>query len=188
MVFWLVFAALPTAILAATVLLVQIPANADQALPFLLIGGITIFFVAICLVVLVFRRLGLHDPTKPLGLPEGSIRAFIALSLILLFFMMSVFLYFDLARPATSRAMDLTPEQLAAIPGEQIVGSTSRTLPDGATVYDVDRRLTTAASEDIARQIVTTISTLVVAISSFYFGSTVVQSERRREGGEVTPS
>lgn len=174
------FALLPTVILGATVGLVQVPTFPDQSLPLLLIGGITIFLVVICLVVLVFRRLDLHDESKPLGLPEGSIRAFIALSLILLFFMMSVFLYFDLARPARSVATDLTPDQLAAIPGEQIIGSTKKTI-DGNVLYDVERRIASGASEDIARQIVTTISTLVVAISAFYFGATVAQSERGRQ-------
>jgi len=86
-------------------------------------------------VAVFFHGLQLNDKTEALGLPRGSIRAFIAIALILIFAIMSIYLY---------TAM-----------------STGKGTP---------------ASADLAKQLVTTVSTLVVAISAFYFGSNSVQT------------
>src|SRR3954465_3810570 len=54
-------------------------------LPILAIFGIMILFGALALISTLFARLDLSDSTQAFGLPEGSIRAAIALSLIVLF-------------------------------------------------------------------------------------------------------
>src|SRR6266540_1456475 len=88
--------------------------------------------------VLIFTRLGLTNPAFALGLPDGSIRAVIALILILVFFVIALYIYISVANPAAG----------AAPPSQDAI--------------------------KLAQQILTTLSTLVVAISAFYFGATSV--------------
>lgn len=140
------------------------------SLPILLIGGIVMFLVALCLVVIVFQRLGLASTNYALGLPEGSIRAFIALALILLFFMMGVYLYTGISEQGGEVITGLTTQQAAEIPDERVAFRVTR-----GGVVDVHLHPASAAGEDVARQMITTMSTLVVAIAAFYFGTSAVQ-------------
>lgn len=154
----------------------------DYALPFLLIGGIVTFLVAISLVVVVFKQLGLTSATAALGLPEGSIRAFIALSLILLFFIIAVFLYLDLARPRFETLRGLSEDERDRIMAERPESVVAIRIDDQATPPKFDIKLTSGGgqtAQDVAKQTLTTVITLVVAIASFYFGSTAVAQAQR---------
>jgi hypothetical protein len=62
-------------------------------LPALAILGIMLLFGTLALVAMFFRQMGLTDASQPLALPEGSIRAAIALSLIVLFSIISIMLF-----------------------------------------------------------------------------------------------
>jgi len=62
-------------------------------LPFLVILGIMALFATLAVVALTFSIAGLSDETQALGLPEGSVRAVIALSLIVIFAIFSIYLY-----------------------------------------------------------------------------------------------
>src|SRR5262249_19221235 len=59
-------------------------------LPILAIFGIMILFGALALVATLFARLNLSDPRQALGLPKGSIRAAIALALVVLFAIIAI--------------------------------------------------------------------------------------------------
>ena len=63
------------------------------SLSLLAIGGVIVLILLLTVVATIFSVLGLTDKTQAMGLPEGSIRAVIALSLIVLFAILSVFLY-----------------------------------------------------------------------------------------------
>lgn len=62
-------------------------------LPILAILGICILFGAVALVAVIFAQFKLSDTTQALALPEGSIRATIALSLIVLFAIIAIMLH-----------------------------------------------------------------------------------------------
>lgn len=154
------------------------------ALPLLFIGGIFLLFVALAIVVVVFKRLDLQDSGKALGLPEGTVRAFIALSLILLFFMMAVFLFIRISENQRPLLEGLTAAERDGIPADQISFALER--EDGT--FDVYLVANNQAGEDIAKQLLTTVSTLVVAIAAFYFGANSVQTAYRTgesHGGET---
>lgn len=68
-------------------------------LPILAIFGIMILLGALALISTLFARLGLASISDALALPPGSIRAVIALSLIVLFALISVMLVQSLGRP-----------------------------------------------------------------------------------------
>jgi hypothetical protein len=90
-----------------------------------------------------FALLGLADPQQALGLPEGSIRAMIALFLIMIFVTFGLYLF-------------------------RAIASGTATNQDAV---------------DVAKQLITTVGTLVVAVAGFYFGSRAVQVAR----GVATP-
>ena len=66
-------------------------------LPLLVIVGVMALFATLALVAVTFSLAGLDDATQPLGLPEGSVRAAIALSLILIFAIISIYFYTSIA-------------------------------------------------------------------------------------------
>ena len=71
--------------------------EATIRLPSLVLIGIMALFATLALVALTFSVAGLTDPSQALGLPEGSVRAAIALSLIVIFSITSFYLYASLA-------------------------------------------------------------------------------------------
>ncbi len=125
----------------------------QYALPVILIAGLIGLLAVLASVVAVFRRFNLVSGSFPLGLPEGSIQAVIALGLILIFAIIGVYLH-------------------GSAGGEQ--------------------------KEEIGTQLLTTVSTLVVAVAGFYFGSKTTKEaadsavrardgrDANRENGEPT--
>jgi hypothetical protein len=65
----------------------------ERTLPAALITGVIALIIALAGLILLLNLLGLSDKRAALGMPEGSVRAVIALMLILLFSIMAVFLY-----------------------------------------------------------------------------------------------
>jgi TRAP-type C4-dicarboxylate transport system permease small subunit len=68
-------------------------------LPLLAIFGIMILFGSLALTSTLFARLKLHNAKEALGLPSGSVRATIALSLIVLFAIIAIMLHQSVAEP-----------------------------------------------------------------------------------------
>lgn len=99
-------------------------------LPILAIFGIMILFGALALISTLFARLNLDDRAEALALPPGSVRAAIALSLIVLFALISVMLYQTLAQ--TYKIEDLSAEEKASLvkePANQVVAVIPRLCP-----------------------------------------------------------
>jgi hypothetical protein len=143
-------------------------------------------FVVVALMIVLFlmavgfSRLGLSDPQQALGLPEGSIRAMIALFLIMVFITFGLYLYRTAAGFSLYTLPCLTGSQVDAY-GKQIISKYQDEACKGSNspYYDITiSLLPDQAGVDLAKQLMTTIGTLVVAISSFYFGSRAVQVSR----------
>lgn len=77
----------------------KIGAHPIVGLPILAVFGIMILFGALALISTLFARLYLSDASQALALPEGSIRAAIALALIVLFAIISIMLYQSISKP-----------------------------------------------------------------------------------------
>ena len=142
----------------------------------LLIAGTVFLVVCLAILVAIIKTLGLQQEKQPLGLPQGSIRAIIAIFLILIFAVMAVFLYTNTALPATYKSIGITQEQLNKIPPDQILSQ--QPSSENKTLFDVERKVgKSTASEDIAKQVTTAMITLITAISAFYFGSKSATTE-----------
>jgi hypothetical protein len=99
--------------------------------------GLSVLVLMLFIMAAGFKVLGLDDSNQAVGLPAGTIRAMIALLLILIWAIVSIFLFTSI-------------------------------VPLNST--------TNADSIKLGQQFYTTMSTLVVAISAFYFGSSSVRS------------
>ena len=154
----------------------------ENNLPILLISGTLAFVLSLALLVIVISALGLADPGHALALPEGSIRAVIALLLILLFFISAVFLYSNGRRIEVKTLDSVSQATLDAIPPDEVAGvQPSEANKDRFVVL---RRLDTSASDDLATQLLTTIATLAVAVAAFYFGANSVLAARGGAAGD----
>jgi hypothetical protein len=133
-----------------------------------------------------------------MGLPEGSIRAVIALSLIVLFAILSVFLYEGVSKGSLV-VNNLVPEtlrmQLVRDHAAQEVQSVLLKEKDGITplkggadgkenLYDVSYRITNTTADDFAKQMLVLLGTLMTAVTSFYLGAGTATSAAKA-GGEA---
>jgi hypothetical protein len=64
--------------------------------------GVGILLVLLTIVTIVFARLDLADPKQALGLPEGTVRALMALILLLVFIICGLWLFYTVAFPPTN--------------------------------------------------------------------------------------
>jgi hypothetical protein len=177
------------------------PQDASQQgvglLPLLAIGGVVMLIIMLTVVAMIFSILGLTNKEQAMGLPEGSIRAVIALSLIVLFAILSVFLYQGVSMSGPLNTVEnLTDEariqfirdhatardiQSAVAKdkktGEELVvkdkDGKPLSNPDGTPkyLYNVSYRSANATSDDFAKQLLVLLGTLMAAITSFYLGA-----------------
>jgi hypothetical protein len=165
-------------------LLTKLAKDGSGSLALLAIGGVVVLILLLTAVAMIFQVLGLTNKDQAMGLPEGSIRAVIALSLIVLFAILSVFLYLGISNgplntveriTETQRmeffqnhatARDVQSKALTDDKGESIKNA------DGKALYNVSYRSTnTANSDDFAKQMLVLLGTLMTAVTSFYLGA-----------------
>jgi hypothetical protein len=156
----------------------RLAANATLGLPVLAIFGIMILFGALALVATLFQRLNLANPNQALALPEGSIRAAIALSLIVLFAIISIMLYRSMSEPYVVKGLTLV-ERKALIDkaSDRMMASIEEPCPKAACVPE-DQRFTlhlrpppAQESTDLAKQLLILVGTLMTSVTSFYFAT-----------------
>lgn len=148
-------------------------------LPLLVITGVLVLLVGLALISVAFALLKLSDQSEALALPQGSIRAVLALALVLIFAILTVFLYSDLAAQPPGKLSSisgLTSVQAKSLSSTVKVVSelaeqkaTDDKSPATFTVYF--REAKNPAAEDFAKQVLVMIGTLVTSVTSFYFGS-----------------
>jgi hypothetical protein len=164
-------------------------------LPLLIISGVMMLLVTLALTAFVFSGVELTDRTQALGLPEGSVRSVIALSLVLLFAILSVYLYSNMAsRGKIFEAKGLTQDASTQLKQQLMPGQfifEQQAGAGAAATFTVQyREAPNPASDDFAKQLLVLIGTLVTAVSSFYFGSKTAiasQSGTDKAGGGATP-
>jgi hypothetical protein len=164
----------------------------ETSLPLLAIGGVIMLIGVLTVVAIIFSILGLADEGQAMGLPEGSIRAVIALSLIVLFAILAVFLYEGVSGTSgpVNTVENLSDAERAAFLRDH---ATARDLqavlvkdkegqplknPDGTPkyVYNVTYRSANLTSDDFAKQLLVLLGTLMTAITSFYLGAGMATS------------
>lgn len=148
----------------------------EAALSLVFVATVVVLILVMCTLSIVFRRLEVYDPGQAMGLPRGSVRAVIALLLIMLFFISAIFLFNSTKNGDSAESRTLTgisEDRFNELATEDIQSAVQRQDGD-QTVYDVTRTANTNTSNDIAKQLVTTVATLVTAVAAFYFGANSV--------------
>ena len=100
----------------------QLPNTAEIQIAASIILGVGLLLVLLLIMSSGFAMLNLSDPKEALGLPEGSIRALIALILILIFIMMGLFLYRTVADGKIVSLPPMSLSQVSKLPKDNIVG------------------------------------------------------------------
>lgn len=125
----------------------------------MILGSATLL-ATFAFVAVVFSALKMENKQQALGLPEGSVRAIIAFSLIIIFVIMSVYL-FNSIEPRT-----LKIENASYFDGSAFIYANGTAyIPKDPSNDQVN----------IANNLVTTVGTLVVALAGFYFGTRAVE-------------
>ncbi len=165
-------------------------------LPILTIFGVMILFGALALVSTLFARLELSDRSQALALPEGSIRAAIALALIVLFAIISIMLYQSSSKPEVIEIKGLSEAAMSGMtqnPANRVVAivpdSCAKPSPPDEDCKDkrftIHIRLAPAQeATDLAKQLLILIGTLMTSVTSFYFASRANEPKPKSESPE----
>jgi hypothetical protein len=109
-------------------------ANSDKseiAMALVIVIALATLMILLFIVSSSFSFLGLSDSKQALGLPEGSIRAVIALVLILIFIIFGLYLFRLVSTGFYSQALNgLTTEELSKLKGRMLFISPSKTPAD----------------------------------------------------------
>jgi hypothetical protein len=142
-------------------------------LPTLALGGVLVLLAALLVFTTLMNVVGLSDKTQALGLPEGSVRAIIALALVGLFAILaSAFL-----SPVENREQNgLNAAAVASFRAEhpeiKEIMQTNDPKPEASAEQTYTLRYPiTKAIDDFSKQMMTLIGTLMTAVISFYFGA-----------------
>jgi IPT/TIG domain-containing protein len=128
-----------------------------------------------------------------LGLPEGSIRAFLTIGLLVLVAVFGTFIYFESGKSATYTIVRAdvpvaSPEELAAL--IKSVGDKFIVIPKGKTA-DVVSSTPDTTRADVAKQLLTMIATALTTVIGFYFGTSAATAGAAAAsgagGGSVAP-
>jgi hypothetical protein len=146
----------------------DIHTSPEIALTLLLVMAVVILLITIAGFVALLQRLGIIVDGQPLGLPEGSVRAIIALSLVLIFAIMAVFIFYQTKNPTTYVSSGVSSDQLSILPKDEVV----QMVKDPAGTFTVTLAHNTSTfGQQLGQQLVTLLGTLVTAIAAFYFGA-----------------
>lgn len=183
-------------------------------LPVLAVWGVITLLLFLTIMGVVFKNLGLAHSNEALALPSGSIRAVIALSLIVIFIISFIYLNETFVHPSLVVSKGITLDQVHTMQasGATIVRIdletpnmnpnpayvvTTTPVPNSTSAvpaatsnqtYDVwTASPTNQASQDLAKQVITLVGTLMASIASFYFGTKAVEgTQQATKGPEVT--
>ena len=157
--------------------------QAEILLTLLVIAGLVILLAALGGLVALLSGFGMHDRREALGLPQGSIRAVIALSLILIFAMISVFLV-GAMRGETAKSIGMTQTQITELGPDRVIKIEPG--PSEGTFNVETLTPPSDMSQQLSQQLLTILGTLVTALVAFYFGQhsvTTAASIMKNAGG-----
>jgi len=140
--------------------------------------GLALIVVLVAGLAIVYSLLGVKDASQPLAFPEGSVRALIALSLLLIFVCLATFLYKGTAGPdltLAGKATNLSSAQVDELRKDFVVVAETGTSAGTFTVSYYNH-LRSKEADDLGKQIITTLATVFVSVVSFYFGSSTASS------------
>jgi hypothetical protein len=162
------------------IILVNLPEwlrSSSQTIVVLLVAGLVAVALLLYLGTMIMRTAGLTTKKEALGMPEGSIRALIAMSLILMFAIIGVTILYSGMGGEPIQSNGISSAEVERLENVQIIAISvvDPAASPGAERFNVTARPELSqAGHDFGLQLLTTVSTLVVAVAGFYFGSRAV--------------
>jgi hypothetical protein len=181
-------------IVGSGITIVEFP---DELGRFAYLVPIMFLFIAIGAFLLLLEHYAytLHQlrpqlPVSALGLPDGSVRAFLTIGLLTLVAVFGTFLYFESGKVefplVRANVPVVTAQQLGELRKE--VGDRFVVIPrykdTGVIEADVVAATPDTSRSDIAKQLLTMITTVLTTIVGFYFGART--TEAPTGGGQGT--
>lgn len=159
-----------------------------------LIAGFVTVTLLLYLGSIILRALDLGAPAEALGMPPGSIRALIAMSLVLIFVIVG-FVVFKSGEGTSGESRGITQAQIdqLRLDGSKITSQSLVTAAPGqpapsagAERYDVRTiQPLSPDAHDFGLQLLSIVSTLVVAVAGFYFGAQTVNQAGRETRAQL---
>lgn len=167
------------------------------ALSAVVLIGLALVVVLMAALVIVYWVLDVANKDQALALPEGSVRALIAFSLVLIFVCLGAFLYNNVNSPeasVTGKLNKISEAQVTELEKQFIVASEPARDDKGAQLTEAGGKLYNVTyfskrskeGDDFAKQIFTTLATVFVSVISFYFGSSSAVSAVKAARDAVT--
>jgi hypothetical protein len=152
--------------------------SAELSLPILALISILLLLGALLVFTTLIHLINLSNVNSALGLPDGSVRALLALALLGLFAIM-----------ASSVLVGSPPNQVKGVLASDI-DAVLKANPNEQHIFWVPEKKTAPADpqtftatfgsatyvDDFAKQMLTLVGTLMTAVISFYFGSSTTSS------------
>ena len=154
-------------------LLLSLKFYGTQSLVLLVIFGVIDLLAVLTIAGRTYLNTGVGCKDEALGLPSGSVRAIIALSLIIIFAIMALFMYTNLS-PVANQII-LKANQTVVFQNGTVLSSKY----GGVVIVGASQ-----AQQTFALQTLTTVSTLVVALAGFYFGTKAVSTAMGNQKNE----
>jgi hypothetical protein len=172
--------------------------------PAIIVLAIVISVLTFTVSSAVFSAIGKSKDNQALGMPEGSVRALIALSLITLFFILATQIYLKTSQGVVAPLSHMSEDQLKDMSAKDFLSKikvdsmkasydTTKQKTLYAYYYDVNvKQAINPEASDIAKTIIASFISLIAAISGFYFGSASAKSASSSSGsdapaGKITP-
>jgi len=157
--------------------------SSEVALPIVIIAGVTVLLLVLGLLTFVFSVLKLSNKDEALALPSGSVRAVIALMLLVIFAIVAIFLYSDVSTSGklqkiehvtSTQEIELRKQLDIVVVVPEMKANPDSKVEEKTGSSTVWYRGASRAAEDLAKQLIVLLGTLVTAVSSFYFGSSSI--------------
>jgi hypothetical protein len=152
--------------------------SAEWGLPILALSSVLLLLGALLVFTTLIHLIDLSDPKSALGLPDGSVRALLALALLGLFAIMaSSVLIGSPPREVRGVLADEIDAVLKANPNEHDIFWAPETKKNPTDPQTFTAMFGSATHvDDFGKQMLTLVGTLMTAVISFYFGSSTTSS------------
>ena len=159
--------------------------------------NVVVLLVAVAGLVVVFWKLGLAKRKEALGMPANSVRALLALIVLVMLATLGTQFFNAMSNPAVEVATftKVRASDVDAIRGTEFVAIVlSRESGNDLVSGKIYRSGSTEAAQDLAKTISSALLTLLTAIISFYFGTQAAREgarsviDRQSQPGKQEPS